>query len=222
MPETLPLGLKEAIAWISGQGGIWIYLIVFSACILENIFPPYPGDTLLFAGAVLASAGVVSTPLVLFLGILGNVMGAMMVYAFGFTRGRKYFLSHQGKFIDPTHLQRIENWFVRYGARIILVSRFLTGIRSAVALAAGLGEVPVAKMLLYTTISTLFWNGLIVGLALALDSNWEAIHDFALLYNRLVLALLCLVAVAWAIQWRLRKNRKAKSGATGERTGGAR
>lgn len=208
MPETLPLGLQEAIAWISGQGGIWIYLIVFTACILENLFPPYPGDTLLFAGAVLASAGLVSIPLILALGITGNVLGAMLVYRFGYTRGRRYFLNHQGKFIDPVHLHRIERWFGRYGTRIILISRFLTGIRSAVALAAGLGEVPVGRMLVYTAISTLLWNGLIVGLAVALGSNWEAIHEFARLYNRLVLALLCVVALAWTIRWRLRRRKQ--------------
>lgn len=213
MPETLPLGLREAIIWISGHGGIWVYVIVFTACILENLFPPYPGDTLLFAGAVLGTTGVVSTPLILILGISGNVLGAMLVYTFGHTRGRRYFLAHRGRFIDPVHLQRIENWFARYGTRIILVSRFLTGIRSAVALAAGLGEVPAAKMLLYTFISTLFWNGLIVGLAVALGSNWEEIHEFARLYNRLVLALLCIACVAWAVRWLTRRKRGSTQGA---------
>jgi len=200
------------MAWVGAQGGIWVYLIVFSACVLENVFPPYPGDTLLFAGAVLAAAGVVSTPLVLALGISGNVLGAMLVYTFGYTRGRKFFLSHHGRFIDPAHLRKIESWFGRYGTRLILLSRFLTGIRSGVALAAGLGEVPLGKMLLYTTISTLFWNGMIVGLALALDSNWDAIYEFAHLYNRLVLALLCLVALAWTIRRLVRRKQGPAAG----------
>lgn len=209
MPESLPLGLREAVLWISGHGGVWVYLIVFSAAILENIFPPFPGDTFLFAGAVVASAGAVSPYLVLCMGITGNVAGAMLVYLFGYSRGRKYFLTHHGRFIDPAHLEKIERWFARYGSRIILISRFLTGIRSGVALAAGLGEVPAAKMALYTTISTLFWNGLIVALAFALGSNWEAIHEFARLYNRLVLALLALATLAWAIRWLLRRRRNA-------------
>jgi membrane protein DedA with SNARE-associated domain len=211
VPETLPLGLREAIAWISGYGGVWVYLIVFSAGILENIFPPYPGDTILFAGGVLASAGLVSIPLVLTVGIAGNVGGAMAVYYFGFSRGRRYFLSGHGRFIDRAHLERIERWFARHGSRLILISRFLTGIRSGVALAAGLGEVPAHKMALYTTISTLLWNGLIVGLALALGSNWETIHEFARLYNRLVLALLSLAALALIIRWQIRRSRRESS-----------
>lgn len=211
MPESLPLGFREAVAWVSGHGGVWVYLIVLSAAILENVFPPYPGDTILFAGAVLASAGLVSIPLVLLCGVTGNVGGAMLVYYFGYSRGRKYFLTHRGKFIDPAHLERIERWFKRHGSRIILISRFLTGIRSGVALAAGLGEVPAAKMVLYTTISTICWNGLIVWLALSLGTNWEAIYEFASLYNRMVLALLCLVALAWTIRWQIRRRRRDKS-----------
>lgn len=212
MPESLPVGLQQAIAWVGAQGGMWVYLIVFSACVLENVFPPYPGDTLLFAGAVLATAGVVSTPLVLVLGISGNVLGAMLVYAFGYTRGRKFFLSHHGRFIDPAHLRKIESWFGRYGTRLILISRFLTGIRSGVALAAGLGEVPLGKMLIYTTVSTLLWNGMIVGSAWALGTNWEAIYEFARLYNRLVLALLCVAALAWTIHRLFRTRQEPTAG----------
>lgn len=221
MPESLPLGFREAVAWVSGAGGLWVYLIVFSAAVIENLFPPYPGDTILFAGAVLASAGLVSTPLILLMGITGNVGGAMLVYYFGYSKGRKYFLTRRGRFIDPAHLERIERWFARYGSRIILISRFLTGIRSGVALAAGLGEVPAAKMAIYTTISTLCWNGLIVGLALTLGTNWEGIYEFAHLYNRLVLALLCVVALALAIRWYLRRRRRGRSAHGGESQGSA-
>jgi membrane-associated protein len=211
MLEALPQGLQEAIAFVSGHGGIWVYAIVFSAAVIENIFPPYPGDTILFAGAVLASAGAVLWPLVLLVGITGNVAGAMLVFWFGHTKGRKYFLRHHGRWIDADRLHRIEAWFRTYGARVIVISRFLTGIRSGIALCAGLGEVPASHMLLFTTISTLLWNGLIVGLALLLGSNWEAIYEFARLYNRLVLALLALVALGWAFRQFVLKRRRAGS-----------
>jgi len=211
MLETLPTGLQETIELISGHGGLWIYTAVFIAAVIENIFPPFPGDTFLLAGAVLAVAGTVLWPAVLICGIGGNVLGAMLVFWFGYTRGRKYFLTHRGRWIEPERLRRIENWFLQYGARIIVISRFLTGIRSGVALAAGLGEVPFAKMLIYTTISTLLWNGLIVGLALALGNNWDAIYEFARLYNWLVLALLATVAVGWAVWQLYLKRRRSRS-----------
>ena len=211
MLETLPTGLQETIELISGHGGLWIYTAVFITAIIENIFPPVPGDTFLLAGAALAVTGAALWTGVLVCGIAGNVLGAMLVFWFGATRGRKYFLTHHGRWIEPERLHRIENWFLQHGARIIMVSRFLTGIRSGVALAAGLGEVPFAKMLIYTSISTLLWNGLIVGLALALGNNWEAIYEFAHLYNRLVLALLVAAAVGWAVWQLYLKQRRSRS-----------
>ena len=70
MFDALPQGLQEAIAFISGHGGIWVYALVFTAAVIENILPPYPGDTILFAGAVLATMGTVLWPLVLLAGPL--------------------------------------------------------------------------------------------------------------------------------------------------------
>jgi len=207
MIDALSSHLQEIVLFISGYGGFWIYSIVFVSAIIENLFPPYPGDTVLFAGTVLAAAGRVEWPLVLSAGIVGNIAGALLVYWFGFAKGRRYFMRHRGKWISEANLHRIEGWFRLHGARLILISRFLTGIRSAVALTAGIGEVPVAKMAIYTAISTLLWNGLIVALALAFRHNWETIHEFAMLYNKIVLAIFAFVAVAWGAYrfWRARR-----------------
>lgn len=199
MPDAFTAKLEEVVLLISAYGGFWIYSIVFVSCIIENIFPPYPGDTVLFAGTVLSAAGRVEWYLVLIAGLAGNVAGAMLVYWFGAAKGRKYFLRHHGKWISEQSLHRIEGWFSQHGARIILISRFLTGIRSGVSLTAGIGEVPVGKMAIYTTISTLMWNGLIVALALAFERNWEAIYDFATLYNKIVLAGVVLAFVGWGV-----------------------
>lgn len=211
MIDALPQGLAEWVAIISGYGGIWIYGFVFVAGIIENIFPPFPGDSILFAGGVLATAGAVMWPLILICGVCGNVLGAMTVYWFGYSKGRHYFITHHGRLIDEARLHRIEDWFEKYGVRIIVVSRFLTGIRSGIALCAGLGEVPAIKMLLYTTLSTLLWNGLIITLALLLGSNWDAISEFSGLYNRVVIGLLAIVAIGWAIRQFVLKRAKQRT-----------
>ena len=197
--DAVPQGLSDWIVFISGYGGLWIYGFVFIAGIIENIFPPFPGDTVLFAGGVLATGGAVLWPVVLFFGVCGNVLGAMIVFWFGYSRGRHYFIAHHGRLIDEARLHKIEDWFQKYGARIIVVSRFLTGIRSGIALCAGLGEVPVSKMLMYTTLSTLLWNGMIITLALLLGNNWDTISQFSGLYNRVMIALLLTAGLGWAI-----------------------
>jgi membrane protein DedA with SNARE-associated domain len=197
MPESLPPNLEHIAGLLSAYGGFWIYMIVFVSAIIENIFPPYPGDTVLFAGTVVSAAGQVYWPVVLLAGIVGNVAGAMLVYSFGLYKGRKYFLHHSGRWISEKNLHRIEGWFARHGAELILISRFLTGIRSAVSLTAGIAEVNTTKMVVYTVVSTLLWNGLIVGLALALGSNWREVYHFAMSYNRIVLLSIVSAAALW-------------------------
>lgn len=208
--EAMPDVLGRTVDLISGYGGLWVYLFVFFGAVLENLFPPSPGDTILFAGAVVAARGAALWPLVLLVAVAGNLAGAMLVYWFGFAKGRQYFLTHHGRWIDPERLHRIERWFQQYGTRIIILSRFLTGIRSGVALTAGLGEVPAWRMAAFTTLSTLAWNGLIVAAALAFNRNWSAIYEFARLYNGVVLLLFGVLALGWAgYRWwsRVRRDR---------------
>lgn len=195
------------VDFLAAYGGLGIYVIVLVAAVIENLFPPAPGDTVLFAGAVVAAKGGGLWPVVLMAAVAGNIAGAMLVYWFGLARGRRYFQNHRGRFVDPERLRQIERWFDRYGARVILLSRFLTGIRSGVALWAGLGEVPALRMAAYTAVSTLLWNSLIVAAALALNYNWAAIYEFARIYNGVVFLLFGVIAVAWAIHalWRWRK-----------------
>ena len=193
----MPDVLGHAVELISGYGGLWIYIIVFLGAVSENLFPPSPGDTILFAGVIVAARGAAIWPVVLAAAVTGNLAGAMLVYWFGLAKGRKYFLTHHGRWIDPERLHRIEKWFRQYGTGIILLSRFLTGIRSAVALTAGLGEVPAWRMAIFTAMSTLLWNALIAAAALAFNRNWAAIYEFARLYNGVVLLLLGAVAVGW-------------------------
>lgn len=183
---------------LATYGGGWIYACVLIAAVVENIFPPAPGDSVLFAGVVVTARGGGEWPLVLLAAVAGNVGGAMLVYWFGLARGRRYFQNHRGRFIDPDRLQKIERWFQRHGARVILSSRFLTGIRSGVALTAGLGEVPVLRMAAYTAVSTLLWNALIVAAALLLNYNWPAIYEFARIYDGVVFLLFGLVGCGWA------------------------
>jgi membrane protein DedA with SNARE-associated domain len=204
--------LVRAIDFLAALGGGWIYGIVLCAAIIENIFPPAPGDTVLFAGVLVSARGGGHWPLVLLAAVVGNVAGAMLVYWFGLAKGRRYFLAGKGRFIEPEHLHRIERWFTRYGARIILLSRFLTGIRSGIALTAGLGEVPVLRMALYTTVSTLLWNALIVAAALTLNYNWHAIYAFARIYNGVVFLLLAVVGAGWGtyLWWRGRRSSRGR------------
>ena len=43
--------VQQFAEWITSYGVIWVYLAIVLASFIENIFPPFPGDTVTIVGA---------------------------------------------------------------------------------------------------------------------------------------------------------------------------
>jgi len=188
--------LKLAVAF----GPFWFYLFIFLSGVVENLFPPYPGDTVTFIGGYLAGTGLLTLPLVFFSASLGCLAGAMILYILGKNKGREIFLKNKGKVFNKAQLEKVENWFKRYGEKVLILSRFLTGVRSLVALTAGVGNVKVQKMTGYTLISIILWNSIILFSAFKVQKNWREILGMIQVYNKVVLTVVILIVIVWLIK----------------------
>ena len=188
--------LKLAVAF----GPFWFYLFIFISGLVENLFPPYPGDTVTFVGGYLAGTGLLTLPLVFFSASLGCLAGAMILYILGKNKGREIFLKNKGKVFNKAQLEKVENWFKRYGEKVLILSRFLTGVRSLVALTAGVGNVKVQKMTGYTLISIILWNSIILFSAFKVQKNWREILGMIQVYNKVVLTVVILIVIVWLIK----------------------
>ena len=109
-------------------------------------------------------------------------------------------MKNKGKVFNKAQLERVENWFKRYGEKVLILSRFLTGVRSVVALTAGVGNVNVRKMTGYTLISIILWNSIILFSAFKVQKNWREILGMLQVYNKVVLAVVILVVIVWLIK----------------------
>jgi membrane protein DedA with SNARE-associated domain len=205
----------ELLNFISNHGVLWVYFFMFISAIVENLFPPYPGDTVTFMGGYLASSGTLNLPLAFLVPSAGSLCGALILYYLGLKKGRKLFEKDKGRILNRTQLGKIENWFGKYGSEVILVSRFITGVRSGIAVAAGLGKIQFWKMVTYSLISIFAWNGLIIGLGTLTHQNREKVFKFLSLYNRLILVIVILVFIIWII-WLLRKRAKKNNQGMGK------
>ena len=183
----------------------WVYLFIFFSCVLENIFPPYPGDAVVFGGAFLAGTGELYLSIVFLATFLGSLSGAMLLYSLGKRGARKLFIFHTGIFFNEEQLKKIENWFRKYGEKILIISRFVAGVRSGIALAAGIGNINLKKMAIYTGVSVLLWNGILTGVAVVLKQNHQQAYKFLTTYNSIVLAILTLIVIFWLVRLAGRK-----------------
>ena len=190
MPEIISTRYEDLVLLLSRYGALWFYIFLFASAAVENLFPPYPGDTVTLIGGLLAVSGSLSFTLVLLAVCSGNLVGSLLLYSLGQTKGRNFFMQERGKFLNKRQLEKVENWFVKYGNGIILVSRFLAGVRSGVALAAGIGNVKLAFMIAYSLVSIVLWNSLILFSASVIHDNWRSLYEFTRIYNRAVLVVL--------------------------------
>ena len=109
-------------------------------------------------------------------------------------------MKNKGKIFNKVQLEKVENWFKKYGEKVLILSRFLTGVRSLVALTAGVGNVNVRKMTGYTSISIVLWNGIILFSAFKVQKNWREILGMIQVYNKVVLAVVILIVIIWLIK----------------------
>jgi len=208
MSELLWIKVEHILDLALTHGAVWFYLFIFLSSFIENIFPPYPGDTVTFVGGYLAGTDRLTFPLVFLCAGLGCLSGAMLLYVLGRSKGRKAFLKNGRWILDREHLKKVEVWFRKYGEKVLILSRFLTGVRSIVALAAGVGNVSLKKMTIYTSVSIVLWNGIIVFSAFKVQQNWREILNMIQIYNRVVLAVVILAGIIWLVKVLGRKQSK--------------
>jgi membrane protein DedA with SNARE-associated domain len=205
MPEFLVTTAGDLLELITTRGALWFYIFLYASCVTEGLFPPYPGDTVILLGGFFASLGKLDFFLVFLLSSAGSLTGAMILYYLGKKKGRRIF--SKGKILNLRFLEKIEEWFRRYGDEIILASRFLTGVRSGVALIAGVGNVRTRIMVIYSLISIFLWNGIIIAGAVILGRNWQGLYRLLVVYNRIVLTLLGVAIIVGLIYYFIKKRK---------------
>ncbi len=164
MPSWLD---PEFIITSLGNWALWgVALIVFAEC---GLFSILPGDSLLFtvgmfvalgtitfggldSGGVLAVSCVVLT----IAAVLGNISG----YYLGRLIGPPLFkprTGFMGKVFDPKYVEMTHGFFDRYGARALILARFVPMVRTFVTLVAGVGKMDFRKFISYTAIGGVLW-----------------------------------------------------------------
>jgi len=130
------------------------YLAVFGVVLVEGFGIPAPGQTLLIAASILSARGKMSFVLVLALAFLAGVMGGTIGYVLGRWGGSRL-LRKAG--LSQTRLSKMERLFSRYGGGVVLMGRFLDGLRQVNAIGAGSLQMPFWKFTLFNTLGTLAW-----------------------------------------------------------------
>ncbi|HWE67449.1 MAG TPA: DedA family protein [Acidimicrobiales bacterium] len=198
----------------------WGYLAVFVLSFISSMGIPVGAELAIIGGGALASGQIahvhpLNVVLVIVLATVAEVLGSLAGYLIGAYGGRPL-VDRLGKYILLTHkdLDRAETWFARRGEPLVLFGRFIPLLRSFVSLAAGLGEMAVAKFILYTFIGCAIWCTVLTSVGYSLGATYNhVVKDFS--YAGYVLAVLAVLAVVVVFLHRVRVVRAER--ATGGR-----
>ncbi len=140
------------------QYGYWA---VFTAILLEDFGLPLPGETLLIAGAVLASQGTLEIAPLLLTAWIAAVTGDNIGYAIGRFGGRRLVLRYGVYFfLTKERLLYVENFFQRHGGEaVVAFARFFAILRQLNGIFAGIARMPWQRFLGFNALGAALWCG---------------------------------------------------------------
>ena len=195
------------------------YLAVFGLVLLEDFGIPVPGETVLILAAVYAGAGRLSVWLVGLLGFLGAVVGDNIGFAIGHFGGRRL-VERYGRyiFLTPERLDRATAFFERHGGKIIIVARFVEGLRQANGIIAGISGLHWARFLLFNAIGAALWVGVWTSVGYFSGNHITSIYNTATRDSTYFGIGVGVLIVLWIVRLVVRRRRFSRGEVGGEQT----
>jgi len=202
--------IEHILDFISGLSPFWIYVSLFAFAFVENVFPPSPSDLVVVIGGSLISTHALHFIPTLLVTTIGSVIGFMALFFIGTQLDKKLIRAGKVKFIPTEGLEKVENWFSKYGYWIILANRFLPGTRSVISLFAGLSELDVKKTVILATISAFVWNSSIIYLGIIFGHNIEVVDNYLSTYSNVAVIITCAVILFLILKYFWKKKKSVK------------
>jgi membrane protein DedA with SNARE-associated domain len=192
------------------------YLALGGLIFVEDFGVPSPGETILIAASVYAGAGRLNIVAVGVIAVLAAVAGDNIGYAIGRFGGHALVLRF-GKYVLITRerLDKAERFFRRHGGEIVVVARFIEGLRQLNGIIAGIAEMPWPRFLAFNTLGAALWVGVWSAVGYLAGDHIGAIYSAATRYSLYLLIAVVVLFAAWAVRAVLRRRRATVPEAAG-------
>jgi membrane protein DedA with SNARE-associated domain len=185
--------LVETIKPYINHYGYWA---IFFGVFLESVGLPLPGETLIIVAGLVAAKGILNFSWIVVLAVVATFVANNISYAAGFFGGRVFVIKY-GKYVffNDKRLLELESFVKHHGSKVVVIARFILGLRQINGLIAGTAKMPFVKFEVFNMIGAILWVGWWVGLAYYFGRRFESIFiEYYFLIG--VLALLVLVILA--------------------------
>jgi membrane-associated protein len=153
---------------IQWGGYILLVGIVFAETgLLVGFF--LPGDSLLITAGLLAGLGKLDIWLLNALVMAAAIVGDSTGYAIGESLGPRIFTRPKSLLFNPKHVARTQRFYEKYGAKTIVIARFVPIIRTFAPVLAGVGQMRYRRFVTYNVaggigwVASMTWAGYLLG-----------------------------------------------------------
>lgn len=156
----------------------WGPLAVFLFVMIESSGIPFPGETMLLAGAVYAGLGHVGIQWIVAGAAGGAIFGDNLGYWAGHSGGYQL-LRRFGKYVHLTEerLAWAERFYQRHGSKTVFFGRFFSILRTWAAFLAGTNRMPWAEFLFFNALGGIIWAAAYGTLGYELARNVPLLHS---------------------------------------------
>ena len=152
--EALP-GFLQSLGPVVSRHG---YLVVGGFLFLEAFAIPVPGETVLLTAAIYAGTGRLNIVLVIIIGTVGTFLGSCVGYLIGATGGQAL-VTRYGRYVGltPQRFAAADAFIERRGPIVVMVARFVEGLRQANGIIAGASDLTLRRFLIFNAIGSVIW-----------------------------------------------------------------
>jgi membrane protein DedA with SNARE-associated domain len=162
----------EALEFLVRHG----YVVLFAVVLGEQLGLPLVGAPVLLAAGALSGTARFSLPLVLGLPVAACVLGDIAWFELGRRRGASVLTFLCRVSLEPDScVRRTEDVFSRWGARVLLVAKFIPGLNTVAPPLAGVVGMPPGRFLRNDAAGAALWTLFYVGLGYVFSAQLEAV-----------------------------------------------
>ena len=210
----------EQIYYLVADNLNYWWVLLFMA--IESSFIPFPSEIVIIPAAyIAANQGTMTLPMIILVGTVGAILGALVNYFLSMWLGRP--LIHKFAdtkyahmlLIDRPGVEKAEKYFADHGVIGTLIGRLIPAIRQLISIPAGLAKMNLGTFVLCTAAGAGVWNaflallGYYVGQTMPEDELIATVQQYSQ-YIKWGLVIIIAAAFAYYIYKVVKANRAVK------------